>query len=80
MHHPTTQQATSPLHLFACVAAACLVSFASLLGFYATVSFFHTRAESAVGLVLCTWALFLWEWLTVDLWMDRSDPLDALID
>lgn len=56
-HHQ--KQASNPLHLLACLAAACLISLASLLGFYATVSFFHTRIESAVALLLCACPCFV---------------------
>lgn len=40
-------------HLVVCIATACLISLVSLVGFYDTVTFFHTRLESIVALVLC---------------------------
>lgn len=47
------KQATSLPHLLLCVITACLISLISLVGFYDTVSFFHTRWESVAGVVLC---------------------------
>jgi len=47
------KKATSLPHLLLCVSTACLISLISLVGFYDTVSFFHTRWESVAGVVLC---------------------------
>ncbi|GAB5031804.1 Hypothetical protein NocV09_00700670 [Nannochloropsis oceanica] len=46
------REATSLPHLLLCITTACLISLISLVGFYDTVSFFHTRLESVVGVVL----------------------------
>ncbi|EKU21300.1 hypothetical protein NGA_0353900, partial [Nannochloropsis gaditana CCMP526] len=46
------REARSLLHLVTCLASACLISLLSLVGFYDTVTYFHTRTESLMGVLI----------------------------